>query len=143
MGCARARIPGRAVHHAFKIGKGSSPSVSGRSAPKAPTPVSAKPRAAPPVPAASTPTPKPILGTGSAPPTWNPGEVDFGFDLGFWIPARPLVLAPDEDEEDPWDVPDPSVLAPEPDAPPVPQEAPDTDEPPLAPPFDFLPSWTR
>jgi hypothetical protein len=113
-------------------GKGSAPS-SGKSgsAPRTVTPVSVKPRPAP-APAGHVPAPvapRPVLGGGPPARGWNTSPFFFGFYFDFWIPPRPLVLAPEAEPEDPWGPPGPPApLALDPAGPPSP--AADVAEPP-------------
>ena len=73
---------------------------------------------------------------------WSPA-VDIGFDFESWILPPPPLLPPEADDEDGLDeAPARVPLAPEA----FPLQAEDGEEPPdppLAPPFSFLPSWTR
>ena len=98
--------------------KGSSPSASsGKSgghatAPKASgPPVSVKPRAVPASPRAVPrigPVPAPGRVIPPPPPAYawrHDSPIFIGFHFDFWIPPRPLVLAPEEEE--PWYAPDP------------------------------------
>jgi len=100
-----------AVYLATRGGKGSSSTSSGKSAsaPRTATPVSVKPRPAPAAPVGRIPgpvTPRPVIGAGPVPRGWNTSPFYFGFYFNFWIPPRPLVLAPEETEdEDPWSPP--------------------------------------
>ena len=119
-------------------GKGSSSASSGKSAsaPHTATPVSVKPRAPPAAPIGRVPAPvapRPVLGGGPAPRGWNTSPFFFGFYFNFWIPPRPLVLAPEGEDEDPWGPPGPppplALDAVPPPAPP-PEEAADVAEPP-------------
>jgi len=124
-----------AVYLATRGGKGSSSSGKSASAPRTATPVSVKPR-----PAAATPvgrvagrvTPRPVLGGGPAPRGWNTSPFFFGFYFNFWIPPRPLVLAPEDEDEDPWGPagPPPPLALDAVPPPAFPDEAPDVAEPP-------------
>ncbi len=100
-----------AVYMATRGGKGpSSSSGKSASAPRTVTPVSVKPRPAAAVPVGRVPapvTPRPVLGGGPSPRGWNTSPFFFGFYFNFWIPPRPLVLAPEEEDEDPWGPPPP------------------------------------
>jgi len=96
-----------AVYFAAKGGKGSSSSAKSGSAPKTVTPVAVRPQA-PPVAAPRAPIighavpMQPAYGYRSSP-------VFVGFYFQFTVPPRPLVLAPELAENDPWGAPEPPV----------------------------------
>jgi hypothetical protein len=110
-----------AVYLAAKGGKGpSSSSSSSGKAPRTVTPVSVKPRPVPVTRAPAPRSPRPIGVGGPLARTWGPAPVHFGFYFDFWIPPRPLVLAPEAADEEVWGPPAPPPLAvnavPSPDA---------------------------
>lgn len=99
-------------------GKAAPATAKGGSKPRATSPVAVKPRAVPVTPAVPPP---PRYGRPYG------GNIPISIGIAFWIPPRPLVLAP-EPEEDPWWAPDaPPPLAPADElrgAPPPPDDVP-------------------
>ena len=127
-----------AVYFAVKGSKGSSSPAKGSAAPKAAVPVAVKPRALPVAAAPRAPSGA-ILDRARATPlprAYRPLPIWFGFHFEFWIPPRPLVLAPETVEDDPWAAPEPPVPLAR-DAPLPPDEALDRGEPP-PPDADFV-----
>lgn len=122
-------------------GKGSSShSASGKSGPaaiKAPTPVAVRPRALPVASARVGPPgvpprlpPARVVPYAPLPYVYRPVSPFFmGFYFDFWIPPRPLVLAPDAEVDEPWYAPEPPVPLAS-DAPPPAEESGLLSEPP-------------
>ncbi len=112
-------------------GKGSSRSAKTASAPapKTTQPIAAKPQATP------APRPPPSLGHAAPMPApyaypYHSSPIYVGFWFQFSIPPRPLALAPESVESDPWGAPEPPV----PYAPPESPFDPGLDFPPPPPP---------
>ena len=95
-------------------GKGSSPSAKApkATAPKA-APVAVRPRA--PVAPVAQAVPHVARAVPLQPVRYyRPAPIFIGFSVDFWIPPRPLILAPEPGYEEPWYPPDaPPPLAPE------------------------------
>ena len=95
----------------FALTRGGSSSAPSAKAPKAPAPVTVKPRAVPVSPAVRPP---PSLGH-AVPlrplPVYRPSPVFVGFSVNFSVAPTPLVLAPDPAEEQWYAPPPPHPLA--------------------------------
>ena len=96
-----------AVFLAVKGSKGSSAPANAAPAPSAPAPVAVKPHVVPVTP--SPPVPPSVGHAVPLPGPYRPAPIQVGFFFEFWIPPRPLVLAPEAPPEDPWGAPGPPL----------------------------------
>ena len=94
-----------AVFLAVKGSKGSSAPANAAPAPSAPAPVAVKPHVVPVTP--RPPVPPSVGHAVPLPGPYRPAPIQVGFFFEFWIPPRPLVLAPEAPPEDPWGAPGP------------------------------------
>jgi hypothetical protein len=119
-----------AVYLAVKGGKGSSSAAKAPPAQRPAPPVAVKPRAFPATFAGRSPVPAlpQVAHAVPLPRAHRPAPIFVGFYFEFRIPPRPLVLAPEEIDDDPWGAPEPPVpLAI--DAPPAPDDGGDAAAP--------------
>jgi hypothetical protein len=98
-----------AVYLAVRGGgsKGSSTPAKAAPAPSAPAPVAVRPRVVPVTP--RPPVPPSVGHAVPYPGPYRAAPVHVAFFFEFWIPPRPLVLAPETPPDDPWGAPGPPL----------------------------------
>jgi hypothetical protein len=96
-----------AVFLAVKGGKGSPAQAKAAPPSSGHAPVAVRPQVVPAIP--RPPVPPSVGHAVPFPGPYRTGPVQVGFFFQFWIPPRPLVLAPETPPDDPWGAPGPPL----------------------------------